>query len=127
MDMNAILNMEPVMLLKWLSNEFSVDIPKEIVSVEDMDRAAKTLLQLSTQYSYLQTLLSYAKVATREAKRTGDKQYYEDMVDRKEIIQNKVDSIKQNYAAVSRSVTIRIENNQELRMTASGYIKGEST
>ncbi len=124
MDYLKLLRMDPAELLNWLTKEFSVQIPGEILTAEDMDNAAKTLLQLSNAYSYLCTLLSYAKIETRQQKRYGEKEDYEDMVDRKEIIQNMVDCIKQNYAAVSRSVTIRIENNQELRMNANGYIRG---
>ena len=125
MDYISILNMEPEKLLDWLNNEFTVQIPEEILSIEDMNEAARILLQLSNSYSYLCTLSSYAKIAARQAKRYGEKMDYEDAVDRKKIIQNMTDCIKQQYAAVSRSVTIRIENNQELRMTSGGYISRE--
>ncbi len=114
--------MEPKELLDWITTEFSVQLPTEIISVEDMNLAAKLLLQLSNNYSYLCALLSNAKLEARAQKRYGEKKDYEDAVDRKEIIQNMVDCVKQQYAAVSRSVTIRIENNQELRMTANGYV-----
>ncbi len=124
MDYSTILNMDPDDLMKWLTREYVIQMPQEIVSVDDMNNAAKLLLQLSTYYSYLCTLLSYAKIRARKLKRDGDKQAYEDMVDRKEAIQNMTDSIKQQYAAISRGVTIRIENNQELKMTSNGYIKG---
>lgn len=115
-----ILNMEPTELLRWLSSEFSVEMPEEILTIEDMNLAAKLLMKLSSYYSFLSLLLSYAKLSTRAAKRNGTKEEYEDMVDRKEIIQNMTESVKQQYAAISRSVTIRIENNQELRMGANG-------
>lgn len=83
-----------------------------------MEQASVILIQLSTYYAYLCTLLSYAKINARMAKRTGNKAAYEDAVDKKEIIQNMTDSIKQQYAALSRAVTIRIENNQELKLGA---------
>ncbi len=117
-DYNSILAMPPKELLDWAAKEFLVEIPGEIVTAEDMDEAARLLLQLSNSYSYLCALLSYAKISAREAKRYGEKSDYEDMVDRRDVIQNVTDCVKQLYAAVSRSVTIRIENNQELRMTA---------
>lgn len=124
MTYSDILNMSPTQLFEWITKEFIIQIPAQIHSIEDMDYAATTLLKLSSHYSYLNSLLSYAKIRTRECKRSGDRIEYEDMVDKKEIIQNMTDSVKQQYAAVSRSVTIRIENNQELRMNANGYIKG---
>lgn len=118
--------MEPKELLKWLIDEFSVEQPGEIISIQDMELAATLLLKLSSYYSYLCALLSYAKVATREAKRKGDRTYHEDMVDKKDIIQNMTDSVKQQYASISRAVTIHQENNMELRMNSGGYIKKTS-
>lgn len=124
MDYLSVLNMDPYEMIHWITEEFSIDIPPEITTIEDMDEAARLLLKISGMYSYLCTLLSYAKIETRNKKRSGDKIAYEDMVDRKEIIQNMVDVVKQQYAAVSRSVTIRMENNRELQMVAGGYING---
>ena len=64
------------------------------------------------------------QIATREAKRGGDKDLYEDMVDRKEAVERMTESVKQQYSAVSRAVTIHIENNKELHMNMDGGIKG---
>ncbi len=122
MDNNVILKMDPTEMLEYLTDEFLIQLPTEITTADEMNEAAKLLLYLSNCYSYLCTLSSYAKIATREAKRSGDKQSYEDMVDRKDCIQNLADIVKQQYAAVSRGVTIRIENNNELKMTSNGYI-----
>lgn len=110
-----LLSMSPLELLDYLKNEFMIDTPIEIVSVEDMDKCSRLLLRLSGAYSYLITLSSYAKIKTREMKRGGDKALYEDMVDRKEVIQNMTDMVKQAYTGISRAVTIHIENNHELK------------
>ncbi len=116
MDFPTITSMEPIDLLKWLMDEFSAEIPEIIVTPEDLNQAEKTLLKLSSFHSYLMSLLSYTKIRTRQAKRNDSKEMYEDMVDRKDIIQNITDGIKHNYAAVSRAVTIYIQNNEELKM-----------
>lgn len=112
-----VFKKKPKELLEWLTDNFYIPIPDAVLSIEDMDKAAEFLLRTSANYQYLNALLSYAKLATREAKREKRKEEYEDMVDKKEIISNVVDAIKQSYAAVSRAVTIRIENNEELRMS----------
>ena len=44
---------------------------------------------------------------------------YEDMVDKKDIIENKSKAIKQAYSGISRAVSVKIENNQELKMTGA--------
>lgn len=115
-NFSSILDKQPIDLLEWLLNNFTVEIPQVVISAEDMTKASETMLQLSGMYSYLMALSSYCKIQTRLAKRALPKEQYEDMVDRKEVIQNFTDAIKQSYTAVSRAVTIYIENNNELRM-----------
>lgn len=127
MNYAQILDMESMDLISWLSNTFSVKMPQKISTIADMENASDLLLKLSSYYSYLCTLLSYAKVMVRNAKRNREKEEYEDLIDKKEIIQNKTDVVKQQYAAISRAVTIQIENNAELRMNTTGFIKGAAS
>lgn len=115
--------MDPNDLLDWLLQNFTVELPTEIISIEDMNNASKLLLQLTSFFSYMNSLSSAAKIAKREAKRNATTEEYQNMVDRADIIQNMVDVIKQQYAAISRAVTIHIDNNTELRMNASGIMQ----
>ena len=117
MDYENLLRKTPRELLSWLTDNFQFETMQTVNSVEDMQTAGELLLHLANAYSYLCCMLSFAKILTREYKRTGTKTEYEDMVDKKEIVSNMVDSIKQQYQAISRAVTIKIENNNELRMT----------
>ena len=110
------LKKEPKELLNWLVKNFSVAIPEQVNSAEDMVLASSKLLELSSKYSYLCNLASYAKIVCRDYKRNKDKQEYEDMVDKKEIIGYMSDSVKQSYQALSRAVTIYIHNLEELKM-----------
>ncbi|MCR5396829.1 MAG: hypothetical protein K6E64_05105 [Lachnospiraceae bacterium] len=122
MGYNDILRKDPMELFCWLNQEFSVSVPAEIISAKDMDDAAKLLLKLTSYYSYLCSLLSYAKVLTRQVKRDCDKATYEDMIDRRDMIEAMQKNVMQQYSAISRAVTIHIENNRELRMNATGGI-----
>jgi len=115
-NFDKTLDKEPIELLNWLLGNFNTEIPGVIVSMNDMTKAGETLLKLSGYYSYLMALLSYCKIKTRDAKRNKSKEEYENMVDKKEVLQNFTDAVKQNYSAVSRAVTIYIENNNELKM-----------
>lgn len=124
MTHEQVLSMQPAALAEWLAAEFLETLPEEITSVEDMEDAAKLLLKLSSSYSYLCALSSKAKIVSRDMKRSGDKEAYEDMVDRREAIGAITDAVKQQYSAVSRSVTIKIENDRELQMNSNGYIAG---
>lgn len=125
MDYNTILNMKADELLNWLIDNFTLQMPSEIITVEDMNEAAKSLLKLTSNYSYVCALLSASKVAKREAKRNMSAEKYQDMVDKCEIVQNITDVVKQQYNAISRAVTIHIDNNMELRMNSSGSIRGK--
>ena len=123
MTYEKIMKMELHELLKWLEQNFFIQVPAMIDTVDDMDKAAKDMLRLSANMQYLYALLSYAKISVRESKRSGNKAEYEDMIDRKEVISNIVEAVKHNYNAISRAVTIKIENNQELRMNTTGQIR----
>ncbi|MBO4847046.1 MAG: hypothetical protein J5525_12250 [Lachnospiraceae bacterium] len=124
-----VLSMNSYDMIDYLTETFLVQIPKSINSIEDMNHASELLLKLSTNYSYMNSLLSYIKLTTRDAKRQLDKldakdpkkveykTYYEDMVDKKEIINNITECVDQEYSAISRAVTIKIENNKELSMS----------
>ncbi len=103
-------------LFEYLSEHFGITVPNEIITVDDMKEASSKLLFLTNEYSYIMELLSLAKIRCREAKRSGSKESYEDMVDKKEILTNLADSLKLQYSAISRAITIKIEMNAELRM-----------
>ena len=115
-NFNDVLNKSPIALSEWPLQEFSVQIPQVVVTPDDMKLASETLLKLASIYSYVMALSSYAKLKTREAKRYLSKEEHEDMVDRKEVLENFTKAVQQSYAAVSRAVTIYIENNNELKM-----------
>ena len=119
-----LLRKDPKELLNYLVEKFYVPLPEAIFTAADMEAASKLLIKLSGEYSYLTALLLYAKIAVRDTKRNGAKSDYEDMIDRRDTIEGVTNAVKQQYAAVSRAVTIHIENNQELRMNTQGYIKG---
>lgn len=114
----TVLQMQPLDLLQWLITEYSIVLPETVTTIDDMKQASDLLLRLAGNYQFLNALSSFAKIATRDAKRNLSKKEYEDMVDKKEMIQNFEDLTKQNYNALSRAVTIYIHNCEELKMTA---------
>ena len=127
-DNQYILSMSPDALLNWLTDNFTVELPSEVISVEDMNNAARLLLKLTEMYSYINTLLASAKLQKRQCSREKNKEdkqtvkAYEDAVDRCEMIEKMAEIVKQQYAAVSRAVTIHMDNNVELRMNSSGSL-----
>ena len=125
-----IFELDNFKFLRWLKEQFPIEMPSAVTSADEMESASKQMLLLSSEYSYISEISSYAKVYCRELKRLADndkespelRMYYEDMVDKREAIDNKMNAIKQAYNGISRAVSVRIENNQELRMTGARYI-----
>ena len=112
-----LLSMEPSDLLSWFQKHFFFELPGAIASAEECQKASELLVKITGYYSYAMALLSYAQLAVRDRKRSGEKKEYEDMVDRRTVIDNFVHILQQQYAAISRSVTIYFKNLEELRMS----------
>lgn len=122
-DYDSLMTEDPKKLHEYLFTTFRVTVPQTIISVDDMNKASQLLLKLASDFSYLVALSAYAKLCVRDAKRNKSTREWEDMVDRKEIIDKTTEMVKQDYTAVSRAVTIKQENNKELYMNSKGYIE----
>ena len=105
-------------LIKWLDKRFYYSIPKGLESIDDMKVAGRLLGQLSNDYSYLAILLSYAKAFVRTEKRKGKdfKLSYEDMIDKRDIIDEMTSVVKMQYQAISRMITVKHDIQEELNM-----------
>lgn len=119
-----ILKKEPLELVDWLENEFVVEIPKNLDSVEQMKWAENLLSQFGSQIVYLDYLVSYAKIELRNARRNKlEKEKIEDCIDKKENIERALEGVKALQSAVSRMVTTRQEINKELNFPVMKNIK----
>lgn len=117
-DYNDLYSISVENLIKWLDSRFYVSIPKGLESIDDMKTAGRLLGQLSNDYSYLAVLLSYAKAFVRAEKRKGKdfKASYEDMIDKRDIIDEMTSVVKMQYQAISRMITVKQEIQEELNM-----------
>ena len=116
---DAVLTKDPIDFFYWIREEFIEKMPYSFETVEDIQNIGNLLILITNRYSYLVSLLSYTKILTRTLKRENNKKEYEDMVDRKESIQNAVDTLKLQYNSLSRLITIKQEINKELKMSES--------
>ena len=109
MDYNTLLNMTPIDLAIWLEKEYASTLPSNIDSMEEMKK-------VNTQLSRL----TYTKIQVRQEKRKGkeNKENYEDMIDRRDTLQNTADILKMQYQTLSRMITVKKEINDELRMSS---------
>ncbi len=139
-----LLKMNPTELIDWLNQEFELEVPSKLETIEELKNASKLLSKTTNTYSYLMNVSSYAKISVREKKRESDKLSkeskankdatladelakkaaeakleYENMVDRKEAIDNAADIANKQYNAISRMIAVKREINTELQMLNS--------
>lgn len=139
-----LLKMNPTELIDWLNQEFELEVPTKLETIEELKNASKLLSKTTNTYSYLMNVSSYAKISVREKKRESDKLSkeskankdatladelakkaaeakleYENMVDRKEAIDNAADIANKQYNAISRMIAVKREINTELQMLNS--------
>ena len=120
MDYNTLLNMTPIDLAIWLEKEYASTLPSNIDSMEEMKKVNTQLSKLANSYSFVMQLLTYTKIQVRQEKRKGKekKENYEDMIDRRDTLQNTADILKMQYQTLSRMITVKKEINDELRMSS---------
>ena len=115
-----ILNMNSNELIKYLFETYIENIPCSIETVEDLNNAGYLLSQLTNKYAYVESMAIYTKNAVREEKRKGpeNKSNYEDMIDRRDTLQEVAKILNMQYQAVSRMITVKQEVNKELNMNS---------
>ncbi len=118
-----IYDMSPENLADALVQEFVSEIPEKVETLDEMKEAGRLLGKLTNQQSYLDEISMQMKIMTRKKKRAIDKTdksttyEWEDMVDRQYCVEKVRDIISQQYKAVSKMITTKIEINNELKMT----------
>ena len=123
-----ILEMDSFTFLKWLRENFPIFVPSKIETIEDMQEASQWMLKLSAEYSYITELSAFSKMYCRKVKRGVDKEdsdsvsFHEDMIDKRDAIESRMKAIHQAYQGISRAITVRMENNAELKMTGNRYV-----
>ena len=119
---NNIAETEPAELLETIKKDFTTKLPVQVESVEDLQNAQKLLSKLASQYSFLIAVAVEIKGIKRRMKRDKEpKEKIDDMMEREEILTAYCESVKMNYNAVSRMITIRQQIYDEYKMDK--YVK----
>ena len=112
-----IYTADPLELATSMAKQYCIELPTEINDVASMTKAGTLLGQLTNQYSYLMSILVILKAMTRAAKHNKDKkEEYENMIARRDTVQDAADMVKQQYNAVSRMISTKTEIDREMRM-----------
>lgn len=111
-----ILAMDPLVFLNYLE-QFKIDVGCDVDSAESMSAAGKKLGAIANAYSLLTSLYSYAGVMKRQLSRDGKTSDYQDMVDKEEAVERTMKAVDMQYKALSKAITVHIENNKEMYYT----------
>ena len=112
-----LLQLNPMELGTWLAKNYLFQIPVSINTVDDLKIAGELLGRLTNSYSYINTASTFANMAVRDAKRKKlDKQNIDDCISRRDLLETFADTIKAQYNAVSRMITVKKQMDDEMRM-----------
>lgn len=117
MTLEQLVAMTPMDFTKWAIEEFHMEIPTSIHTIDDANMVGELLAMSSNKYFYLCELQGQLKILSREAGRQGNKVLKEDIIDKQNLVDEIGKATKQQYQTLSRMITVRYNNLEELKMT----------
>ena len=114
----TIAQADPEELAIEMVKKYCITLPEEIETPEDLTEAGRLLGYLANNKTFLFSLLTYLKVRARAEKNRGkeNKRTAEEMAMRRDVVELILDSVKGQYDAISRMVTVRKNKIDEMRM-----------
>ena len=114
-NINNAITMETEPFIDILHKRYdNTYIPEEINGPEDLDHITRTIAWSTNEKAYLNTILLYLDVATRNAKREKRKDDADNLICKKTIVKGYYDVIDDIGKAVSRQASIYFEKRKEL-------------
>lgn len=116
MTYEEILKLKPPTFLTYLEQD-RVEVHCAPDNAEEVVRAGQMLGELANRFSYLSSLHSCAAAMKRKLAREGSVDSYQDMIDKQAAIRNAMDALDMQYRALSKAISIHMDNNRELYYT----------
>jgi hypothetical protein len=120
----SLVTMSTPEVIKSMFESITGDLPENGIQSEgDLVLIEVALGRLANEYAYVIELLGYSRHYVRIFKRNGkdNKEQYEDMMDKRDCLENIASAVKLKYQAVSRMLTTKEQRNEENGMW--GYRK----
>lgn len=121
MSIKNILEMDVFELIEYINHDFYVTLPENIISIEDMQDASKMLAKLINSYTFLSNMAEYTKILVRQNKGKIEKDELNMLIGKRDVLVQAVDTVKMQYSALSRMITVKQEINNELKMSDVRY------
>ena len=109
----------PEELSQALIERYSMLIPEQISNIDDIGNIGTLLGKLANEKTFLYSLFCYLKVVARTENNKGkeNRQVAEEMAMRRDAAEIMLDAVKGQYDAVSRMLTARKMELDEMRMS----------
>ena len=114
-----IINLSPDAYSRYLIDQINKISPNQefdFTSVEGATYLSGKLVEISGLYSMITSLQSLIIPAKREANRIGNRETYQDFIDKEAITSGLLKALDLRYKAINRCLTVRDSNVKELFM-----------
>lgn len=113
---NNVTTIDTEYLFKYFYEKYdSIVVVPEINSYKDLEKVSKLITYSSNVKRYLNTLKTYVDTVTRSIKRDKEKKdYYDDLMAKKAILNAYYENMDDIYKACSRLVSIYVEERKEI-------------
>lgn len=103
-NVNSVVSLSTGELIDALYKEVVVSIP-ENVDPSNFKEVSGLLVKLPNDYAFVNELLAHSRYMVRHFKREKQQREYEDMMDKRDALEDIASSIKLKYQAVSRVIS----------------------
>lgn len=117
MRFNQFLEIDVYEMIECINHDYYVTLPESILTIEDMQEAGAMLSKLINGYTFLSNLAEYAKILVREKKGKISKEEHQSLMGKRDVIVQAAETVKMQYSALSRMITVKQEINRELQMS----------
>lgn len=121
MNFNQMLELNSYELIEYINHDHFLTLPEVILTVDDLQEVGMMLPKLINSYTFLASFGEYAKIMVRNKKGKITKDEMQELMGKRDIITQAADTVKMQYNALSRMITVKQEINNELRMSDARY------
>lgn len=117
MTYKEMLNLPPDEFVSLLDRHFVTGpVDFDIENPESAVKAGKVLSLITSNYSVLSALYSYAAVEKRRLSRDGKRDAYQDMIDKENAVKNVRSAVEMQQKTLSKLLSLHMDLRRELYM-----------
>lgn len=112
-NIRSLLDLEVAELVQFLYDRLVEEVPEGAKTEEDIEKIEKALGRLANHFAFVMEMLALARHLAKVYKREGDKERTDDMMSKRDALEDLGSVIKLQWQAVSRMLTAREQRREE--------------